>query len=96
VVLELREINGFHLGWGDTLNFLRAGSVSGSFAGFVNGTSLQGLSLANFDFDGGVFGFNPDAQLPPVPEPSTWALMLAGLLTVAMRARRGGPGSAGR
>jgi hypothetical protein len=36
-----------------------------------------------------IAGFNAN-EVPAVPEPGTWALMLAGLAAVAARARRHG------
>jgi hypothetical protein len=68
----------------------------------LTATSITGFDAAKFAIDAGLFSNAPDSSLfslaqsgnslvlnfTPVPEPSTWALMLTGLSVVALRAFR--------
>jgi hypothetical protein len=87
---------GFQNNFGSTVNssmsftVLTAGSLVGTFAGLTDGARV-------FTTDGlGSFVVNYSStsvtlsnyQLVPVPEPSTWALMISGLGVIAFRAYR--------
>jgi hypothetical protein len=68
----------------------------------LTATSITGFDAAKFAIDAGLFSNAPDPSLfsiaqsgnslvlnfTPVPEPSTWVLMLTGLSVVALRAFR--------
>lgn len=61
---------------GFSFNGLSAGSYALTFVGFATGSL------------GGSYGGAMLAQTAPVPEPETYALMLAGLVTLSFLARR--------
>lgn len=81
-------------------NFFLSGSGSATFAtyagnprdpGCAPGSLVGSLPSNCFAFSTGVTTFAAASAVTPVPEPSTWALMLGGLLGTALVARRLNP-----
>ena len=78
-------IIGLHLGGGSNRFAANISSGATAFYKFNAGTNLNTFSLgANLSASSGVAIF----QTSPVPEPETYALMLAGLVGVGFMARR--------
>ena len=79
----------------DVFTLYSANSLVGAFSNAPNGTrlyeqGLQGSFLVNYD---STSVFLSDFEFAPIPEPSTWALMIigSGLLGWQLRARRRRP-----
>lgn len=84
----------------DNVRFVRLVDVVGNGTEFDNWPALAGgphpiydpyqtTGSGGFDLDAvGAIHFRPEATVPQVPEPQTWALLLAGLAAVGLRQRR--------
>jgi hypothetical protein len=73
-----------------TFTVLTANSLAGAFNNAANGTRLttldgSGSFLVNFSATNLTLS---NYQVTPIPEPSTWALMVAGLGVIAVSAWR--------
>lgn len=77
----------------DAVNYVYNYSGSDPASGCLSPVQLAGLPDSCFAIDRGVTTFT--AVTAPVPEPSTWALLLAGLASLALyrRSRRLVPGA---
>jgi hypothetical protein len=89
--LELRFVNGFAatVQGSDTFTLLNAATLTGTFANVTtNGFRLattDGLGSFAVNFSGTALTLT---NFVPVPEPSTWALVLTGLSLIVVLARR--------
>lgn len=78
-----------------SFEFTLSGNGSATGASYVGGpavctptSSLSSLPSSCFAFQSGITTFSVATPVTPVPEPSTWALLLAGLLGLTLLARR--------
>jgi hypothetical protein len=72
--------------FGDALNYIYNYSGGDPASGCLNPALLAGLPESCFAIDRGVTTFT--AVTAAVPEPSTWALLLGGLVSLALVGRR--------
>ncbi len=63
--------------------------VSGANATWVEGSNDFGVLVGQYDRDGLTYAFIATPVLAPIPEPGTWALMLAGVALLGVVRRRG-------
>jgi hypothetical protein len=71
-----------------TSNFTLLGSSTNSFIGFVSTGAITAMTIAVGDVPGTWLTANNLVITAAVPEPSTYALMFAGLGAVGLMARR--------
>jgi hypothetical protein len=63
-------------------------SFTGSLVGFTGGT-ITGQAVTTSDLGVALFVVNPGGSITPIPEPSTWAMMLLGFAGLGYAAYRG-------
>lgn len=80
------EVASFFAAPGTGTQTLTAGSKLISYLTFDSTGGYGTVSSLTYNFDGKTDGINND--LPPVPEPESYALLLAGLATAGVVARR--------
>jgi hypothetical protein len=96
--LALTSVPGFHLAAGDTFDLMTFGEDPGSFTGVsLDGAACSGglsdvwLCPAGFKLDVDLTASGLEVTAQSVPEPSTWALLVTGFLSLArlgLRRRR--------
>jgi PEP-CTERM motif len=63
-------------------------TFTGSLVGFTGGT-ITGLAVTTSDLGVEIFAVNSGGSITPVPEPSTWAMMLLGFAGLGYAGYRG-------